>query len=193
MVSTPQKLIIGFDMDGVILDNADSKIRVAKKFNLIIKLGHTPSEILKTLMPRVVWEEFQDVLYDHPKFAFSTPLMRGTKNMLEEITKRNIKYFLISRRTIPDIAIKVLEKHGLWPKYFHKDNSFFVSKPEDKNKKAARLGITHYIDDEIKVINALSKVPNRFLFDQFNVFKEADNYTKIKSWLEFKKHILLNS
>jgi len=183
------KPIIGFDMDGVILDNADSKIEVAKKFGLTIKFEHTPSEILKTLMPQVAWEKFQNMLYDHPKIAFSTPLMRGVRTILAELTKKDIPIFLISRRKIPEVAVKILKKHLLWPKYFNEKNSFFVAHPEDKNFQAAQLGITHYIDDELKVINALSSVENKFLFDPFDVFEKAKHYTKIKSWAEFKKHI----
>lgn len=185
-----RKTIIGFDMDGVILDNADSKIKVAKKFGLTIQLNHTPSEILKTMMPQVVWEKFQNMLYDHPDIAFSTPLMRGTRTMLAELNSKNIPIFLISRRKIPDIAIKILHKHELWPKYFNDKNSFFVTHPEDKNFKAAQLGITHYIDDELKVINVLTSVPNKFLFDPFNVYEKNNHYTKIKSWAEFKKQSL---
>src|SRR3989344_5824160 len=124
-----KKLIIGFDMDGVILDNADSKIKVAKKFGLDIKLGHTPSEILKKMMPQVVWEEFQNMLYDHPKFAFSTPLMRGVRTILADLKKKNIPIFLISRRKIPEVAIKILKKHLLWPRYFSEKNSYFVIHP----------------------------------------------------------------
>lgn len=187
-----KKPMIGFDMDGVILDNADSKIKVAKKFGLTIKLKHTPSEILKTLMPQVIWEEFQNLLYDHPRFAFSTPLMRGARGILDDLEKKNIRYFLISRRKIPEIAIKILAKHSLWPNYFNEQNSFFVIHPKDKDTRAAQLGLTHYIDDELKVINVLSSVPNKFLFDQFNVFKTADHYTKIKSWSEFKKLVKLS-
>lgn len=191
-LNVDKKPVIGFDMDGVILDNADSKIEVAKKFGFTIKLSHTPSEILKKMMPQIVWEEFQNILYDHPKFAFSTPLMIGARSMVDKLTKKGIPIFLISRRKIPGIAIKILKKHTLWPKYFNEGNSFFVVHPKDKNRQAAKLGITHYIDDELKVINALSKVPNRFLFDQFNVFEKADNYTKIKSWSEFKKYLKLS-
>lgn len=176
-------------MDGVILDNAESKIAVAKKFGMTIKLGHTPSEILKTLMPQIVWEEFQNMLYDHPKFAFSTPLMRGTRSILADLNRKKIPMFLISRRKVPEIAIKILEKHSLWPRYFNEKNSHFVIHPKDKNVEAAKLGITHYIDDELKIINVLSKVPNRFLFDPFNAFKKADNYIKVRSWAQFKKHI----
>jgi len=186
-----RKLTIGFDMDGVILDNADSKITIAKKFGLAIKLGHTPSEILQTMMPRVVWEEFQNILYDHPRFAFSNPLMRGIRTTLAELIKKKIPIFLISRRKIPEIAVKILKKHSLWPKYFNDENSFFVSHPKDKDTTAAKLGVTHYIDDELKIINALASVPNKFLFDPFNVFEKASHYTKIRSWAEFKKHIKL--
>ena len=181
--------VIGFDMDGVILDNVDSKIEVAKKFGLTIKFEHTPSEVLKTLMPQIVWEKFQNMLYDHPKIAFSTPLMRGVRTTLAELTKNKVPIFLISRRKIPEIAAKILEKHSLWPKYFNEKNSFFVNHPEDKNFKAAQLGLTHYIDDELKIINVLSSVKNKFLFDQFSVFEESGHYTKIKSWTEFKRHI----
>lgn len=187
-----KKPIVGFDMDGVILDNADSKIKIAKKFGLVIKLGHTPSEILKTLMPQVVWEEFQNILYNHPKFAFSTPLMRGARTILSELSNKNVPIFLISRRKIPEIAVKILKIYSLWPKYFNEKNSFFVVHPEDKNKRAAKLSITHYIDDELKVINALSRVPNKFLFDQFGVFESADYYTKIRSWPELGKHLFKN-
>ena len=187
-----KKPIVGFDMDGVILDNAGSKIKVAKKFGLTIKLSHTPSEILKTFMPQIVWEEFQNTLYDHPSFAFSTPLMRGVRTVLADLDKKNIPIFLISRRKVPAIAIKILEKHSLWPRYFNDKNSHFVDQPKDKDIKAAKLGITHYIDDELKVINVLSRVENRFLFDPFNVFDKSDQYIKIKSWSEFKKHLFKN-
>ena len=182
------KPIVGFDMDGVILNNANSKVKIARTLGFEIKLHHTPSEIIKTILPQVILEKLQNILYDDHKVALRTPLMRGIKKILEELSLGKIPIFLISRRKVPEVAIKILKKHSLWPKYFNEKNSFFVLHPEDKNVRAAKLGITHYIDDELKVINVLSKVPNRFLFDQFNVFKEADHYTKIGSWAEFKKH-----
>lgn len=184
-----KKPVVGFDMDGVILDNADSKLRIARKLGFNIKLHHTPSEIIRTVLPQVVLEKLQKLLYDNHKVALSTPLMRGARKILADLDKRNIPIFLISRRKIPEVAVKILRKHSLWPRYFNENNSFFVDEPKDKNTRAAKLGITHYIDDELKVLNVLSKVPNRFLFDQFNVFEEAEHYTKINSWAQFKKLI----
>ena len=184
-----KKLIVGFDMDGVILDNSHSKMRIAKKLGFDIKLHHTPSEIIRTILPQIILEKLQKILYDNHEVALETPLMRGVRSILNELTKKGIPIFLISRRKIPEVAIKILKKHLLWPRYFNKNNSFFVLYPEDKNTRAAKLGITHYIDDELKVINVLSKVSNRFLFDQFDVFEKANYYTKIGSWSEFKKHL----
>src|SRR3989338_394355 len=187
------KLIVGFDMDGVILDNSDSKIKIARTLGFDIKLQHTPSEIIRTILPQVILEKLQSMLYDDHRIALRTPLMRGIRKILAELDKRKIPIFLISRRKIPDVAIKILKKHLLWPRYFLEKNSYFVIHPEDKNARAAKLCITHYIDDELKVINALVSVPNRFLFDQFSIFKEAEHYIKIKSWLEFKSHLFRNS
>ena len=186
------KPVIGFDMDGVIVDNADAKIRIAKIHGFELKLHHTPSEIIRTILPQVILEKLQKTLYDSREFALSTPLMRGVKSILTDLTKQKIPIFLISRRKIPEVAIKILKKHSLWPKYFNKNNSFFVLHPEDKNTRASQLGITHYIDDEVKVLNVLSSVPNKFLFDQFNVFSKADHYMKVKSWSEFKKLVKLS-
>ena len=189
-INVDKKMAIGFDMDGVILDNADSKVKIAKMLGFEIKLHQTPFEIIKTILPQKILEKLQGILYDDHEVALRTPLMRGIRKILAELDNKNVPIFLISRRKVPKIATKILKKHLLWPKYFNEKNSFFVIHPEDKDVKAREFGITHYIDDEVKVINALTSVPNRFLFDQFNVFQKADYYTKIKSWAEFKKHFL---
>lgn len=189
MKSRKEKLVIGFDMDGVILNNADSKIKIAKTLGFEIKPHHTPSAIITTVLPQIILEELQKILYYTPKFILSTPLMRGVRGILAELSVKKIPIFLISRRKMPEVAIEILKKHSLWPKYFNERNSFFVNHPEDKNKSAVRLGITHYVDDELVNINVLTSVPNRFLFDPYDVFKKADHYIKIKSWSEFKKHL----
>ena len=184
-----KKPIIVFDMDGVILYNSNSKIRIAKKLGFDIKIHHTPSDIIRKILPQTILEELQSILYDNHKVALATPLMRGIRTVLDELNRKKISFFLISRRKIPEVAIMILKKHRLWPKYFNEGNARFVIEPKDKDEKAKEFGLTHYIDDELKVINALASVPNKFLFDQFGIFEEADHYTKIRSWSEFKKHL----
>ena len=182
------KKIIGFDMDGVILDHTETKLLLAKKFGLKITEKETPSEIIRNLMPRPVYLKFQIALNDNPKFKYLAPPMPGVKTILARIIKSGVPYFLISRRKKAVSAIKILKHHGLWPKYFNKNNAFFVKTPEDKNIKAVELGVTHYFDDEPRVLEKLVDVKYKLLFDSVDVFKNS-GYARVKSWKEVAKLI----
>ena len=187
--NNPRTTYVGFDMDGVIIDHTLPKIRLAEKYGFSITPEQTPSDILRNIMPEKIRKEFQHMLYSDSKIALSAPMMRGVKPALREITKRGIPFALITRRRDPAVTIQLLEKHGLWPNFFHEKNTFFVLAPEDKNTKAIELGLTHYLDDELKVLKALTDVENRFLFDKYGVFSEDDLYKKVFSWQHFLTHL----
>lgn len=180
--------IIGFDMDGVILDHTDVKLLLAKKLNFKIKKEETPSDIIKKLMPPPTYSKFQINLNDNPKFRYLCAPMPGSRQVLDKLIKSKVPYFLVSRRKKPIGAVKILKHHGLWPKYFNKTNAFFVLTPENKNTKALELGITHYFDDQCSVLEKLIDVKNRFLFDHLGVFKNPP-YRQIKTWKEIAKLI----
>ncbi|MBI4992046.1 MAG: hypothetical protein HZB99_02405 [Candidatus Harrisonbacteria bacterium] len=182
-------MVIGLDLDGVLVDHTDLKIRLAKRlgFNLLPK--DTPTEVMNKILPEGRWRELQHLLYSDPKLSLLSPLMRGAKSMLNNFQKNKIDYLLISRRKSTVQALKLLEKRGLWPEYFNDKNTFFVVEPEDKNIKAAEFGVTHYIDDERRVLEKLADVRHRFLFDRHRVFPETDFYKKIHSWPEFYEYL----
>jgi 5'(3')-deoxyribonucleotidase len=182
------KKIVGFDMDGVIIDHVRNKIRLAGLFGVKLTPAQTPSEIIKNTMPEPQYRELQYLLYDHPEIGPSAPMMPGVKLVLEKLQKQGVPYFLISRRKRAGTAVKLLSRHGLWPKYFNKKNTYFVKEVEDKEVKAKALGITHYIDDEQKVLKALNSVKNKFLFDYIGVFKDTP-YNRITSWREISRLI----
>jgi len=182
------KKVIGFDMDGVILDHTETKLLLAKKFKLQIKRAQTPSDMIKPLIPQAIYSKFKFNLNDDPKFRHLSLLMPGAKEVLEKIIRSGMPYFLVSRRKKPLIAIKILKYHGLWPKYFNKKNTFFVITPEDKNAKAKELGITHYFDDQQTVLDKLISVKSKFLFDALDVFKNS-GYARVRSWKEVAKLI----
>ena len=191
MKRSVDKKIIGFDMDGVIIDHSARKVKLAKNFGFKIKKNQTPSEIIKKLIaPLPVYRDFQHALYDKPATALLSPLMRGVEPTLKKLKKSQIPFFLISRRKEKETAQALLVKHGLWPKYFNEGNTFFVPEPEDKDKKAKELGVTHYFDDEQKVLDALSSVKHKFLFDPIGVFKNPPTpkkYRRIRSWKDVIK------
>lgn len=186
-----QAIHIGFDLDGVIIDHTIPKMHLAEKFGFPLTPEQTPSEIMKKLMPEKDWKEIQHLLYSDEKIALTAPLMRGVKPALREIVKNGIPFVLITRRKGPEVTVKLLEQHGLWPEFFHEKNTFFVIEPKDKNVKASELGLTHYLDDELKVLRVLDDVENRFLFDRYEVFSEDALYKKVHSWQHFLSHLEL--
>lgn len=190
MQKTVDKKIIGFDMDGVIIDHTENKIIVARRFGIELAFQETPSDIMRKKIETELRRKIQRTIYDDPYIALSPPLMDGALEGIAFVKKNQIPYFVISRRKNPAIAVELLQIRGLWPEYFDQSNTFFVLEPEEKNEKAQELGITHYIDDELKVLDALTDIPNKFLFDQHDVFPSADHYARVSSWGELLVYLL---
>ncbi len=175
--------IIGFDLDGVILDHTYNKIRLAKSFGFKLSPEDTHSEIIKNIIPEKTLDKMQVVLYDDPKISLKSKLMKGVRPVLAKV-KNRFPYFLISRRKSAESAIRIMKQKGLWPKFFNEYNSFFVLKRIDKNKIAKKLGVTHYIDDQISVLKELSDIKNKILFDNLNLFPKLTKFVRISSWKE---------
>lgn len=188
--STKKDFFIGFDMDGVIIDHAPVKIKVAKQFGFKLKPEETPSEIMETIIDNLTLQEIQRKLYHDSNFFKAAPLMPGARAGLIKLKRNKIPFVLISRRREPYLAISSLKHHGLWPRFFNENNAFFVAEPEDKNVKAKEVGVTHYVDDQVGVLEKLVDVENRFLFDNLRVFKNMRGYTRVKSWKELVEHFL---
>jgi len=180
-------ICVGLDMDGVIFDHSFEKIRLASFFGWTLDRNQTPSEIIKKVLPQDVLLGVQTRLYGSADI--SSQLIDGVIETLDIFKARNIPFVLISRRKIPSVAIELLARNGLWGKYFTHENTAFVERPEDKNIAAEPFFVTHYLDDEIKVLNALSSVPRKFLFDSLGVFPKNELYMKVGSWKEFRNHI----
>ncbi|MBI2064097.1 MAG: hypothetical protein HYT66_00015 [Candidatus Yanofskybacteria bacterium] len=188
MKSTVDKKVIGFDMDGVIIDHVANKLFVAEKFGIKVTKDQTPSDIMRELVPRATWENIQTKMFDDPTIALTPPLMPGVVNVLRKLKQNNVPYFLISRRKKPDRAIELLRVRGLWPKYFNERNSFFVMSKQEKDIKSSKLRLTHYFDDQNSVLKELLSVRNRFLFDNLKVFKR-NPYPTVSSWKEISELI----
>lgn len=182
------KIKIGFDLDGVILDHSGTKVRLAKNLGFNLKKEQTPTEIIKKILPDDVYKKVKNIMYGDLRLLKASKLNEGIKPLLNKLQKTHIKFFLISRQWYPEIGLAILKYHKLYPKYFNTKNTFFVKEIEDKNTKAKALGLTHYIDDEQRVLNSLLDVENKFLFDKLNVFKDS-KYKRIKSWAQFSKII----
>ena len=171
--------VVGFDMDGVLIDHSENKLALAKRLGIYVTPASTHSEHLPRVMPRALYEEFQNELYGDSEFALSAKLMDGAMELLQLLQDRNIPFVLISRRKKPENAIALLTRRGLWGPYFTPENAFFVGAPHEKNAVAVREGVTHFFDDERKVLRVMPDVPSRFLFDTFDQFEEDKDFIRV--------------
>lgn len=184
-----KKVIVGFDLDGVIVDHFPNKAIVVKRLGFSIKTKDLASDILNKKLSVDAGRIAGDFLYDNMRSALKPELFEGVFDVLQFVQAKDIRYFLISRRGDPLKGIKLLQKRDLWPGFFNSRNAFFVETISDKNKKAAELGVSHYIDDQPSVLKELKSVRNRFLFDPYDSYGRPRRYQKISSWKEFLKEI----
>jgi len=182
------KKVIGLDLDGVVLDHTRMRIKLAKKYGYDLKPAQTPSELLKKKIPAPYRQLIQYFLYTHPDVSQKADLIPQVRTALQFFKKNGYPVYLISRRREGSLAVDILKKRGLWPEYFNEKNSFFVITPEEKNEKAKALGVTHYVDDEMRVLGVLQNVKNKFLLDFHGALKKED-YVRVKSWPELIKKL----
>jgi len=190
MNNTLKQTIIGFDMDGVIIDLGPKKIELARERGFALSPRDTQSDLLKQVLPETVRREIQKILYNEPEITLSAKIMPGVTEALETLTQLGIPFFLISRRKKYLPAIELLIEQELYPKYFDESNTFFVESAKEKNSTAAELDVTHFLDDELDVIEILDSVPNKILFDPVDAFPEWNATARIKHWDELLRNIL---
>lgn len=184
MPTKKDSIIVGLDLDGVIIDHTQNKMRIALRYGATLRPEETHSETMRAMFDADVYHEMQSQLYDDTPEALDAPLMEGAFAGLATLRERGIPYFLISRRKDPMSALHLIERRGLWGEYFTPENTFFVESPEEKNDLAKMLHVTHYIDDEIGVLRAMSVVPCRILYDQRALFEDEKEFLHVRNWVE---------
>lgn len=184
MSTQETNFVVGFDLDGVIIDHTQNKMRIAARYGVILTPEETHPELMRKLFSPDIYKEIQGQLYDSTGDALSSPLMEGAYDGLATLREHGIPYFLISRQKEPITALHLIERKGLWGEYFTPENTFFVGSGEEKDVVAKMLGITHYIDDEPQVLSAMLSVPNRILFDTRGLFADRKEFLHVKNWVE---------
>lgn len=184
MTYPDDKLVVGFDLDGVIIDHTQNKIRVAARYGVHLTPEETHSELMWKSVPKDIEEEIRNQIYDDTDEALSAPLMEGAFDALARLAELGVPYFLISRRKKPLHAVHLLERRGLWGHFFTPENAYFVGDPAAKNEVAERLGVTHYIDDETRVLKVMNAVPTKILFDRQDLFPLERTFDRARDWFE---------
>ena len=192
-------IMVGFDLDGVIIDHTENKILLAAQYGFRLDRYETASDIMRQKLPIHIYTVIQQQLYADIPLPKEPPLMDGVISAFAILQKSDIPFVLISRRRNLRAAIALLERHNMVPRYFSGDRMFFVYEPEDKNEKAREIGVTHFVDDEMGVLSVLPDVGCRILFDPHGVFVSSNEYKRVESFGEiisllekdFQKDVLL--
>jgi len=173
-------MVIGFDLDGVIIDHTKNKIKKLRELGYNIRAEETSLEKLKSLISLDDYRIVQKFIYNEV-----TPIASPMRGAIKTISNLNKDYSLaiISRRRpeTRNIALDWLKEHGFLK--FFKDNIYFVDSDDKKDTVARKLRIDAYIDDKLKVLKLLKNVPNKILFDPFDCFTvNEEDIKKIKNW-----------
>lgn len=179
-----QKLIIGFDFDGVIVDHTSAKIKKAKELGYFINPPETASERFKDIIPRRHRLLIQNYIYG--KATLEAPPVADAIETIKELSG-HYKLAIISRRMIYSriFALKWLKKYNVL-EYIPRQSVFFSLTDKAKNIIAKKIGISVFVDDKTEVLDAMFDVPHKILFDPYCVNRDQNNkWRKIKKWQEF--------
>lgn len=172
---------IGFDLDGVIIDHTENKIKKAGEFGFHLAPFQTPHDVLKPFLPRKVYHEVQTYIYNEA--SLSAPPVEKALDIIETLAKTN-SLFIISRRITAEIALAWLQKHNILS-FIPERNVFFVpyNIPYSKDIAAKKVGIGLFVDDETKILRELPSVKTRIHFNQYESAPLSE-FNQIKRWQE---------
>lgn len=179
-----KEIVIGFDLDGVIIDHTQNKLLLSSRYGIYLSPIDTHSEHMAEHFTPDMYREIKSQLYDSTDLALTAPLMEGAFSTLAKLREQNIPYYLISLQKNPMHASHLLEERGLWGDYFTPENTFFARNAEEKHSLASQIGVTHFIDDEPNILEIMTSIPTRVLFDARSLFPEENNYNHVKNWSE---------
>lgn len=187
--SDTDELVVGCDLDGVIIDHTQNKIRFAERYSVALTPPQTHAEMMGWYISPDTYKEIKGQIYEHSPEALEAPLMAGAFNALAHLRERGVMVYLISLQKSPMHALHLIEKRGLWGTYFTPENTFFAGNREEKHHIAASLGVTHFIDDEPNVLDIMESIPTRILFDTRSLFRNEAEFLHAKNWSDVISHL----
>ena len=178
-------LRIGIDLDGVMIDHRGHKRRLAEEYGFALEPWQTNSNVMGRYLPEDVYRPLQESLYT--RLTREAPPVAGALERLPEI---KAEVYIISARRADSIrfAQDWLVSHRIYD-FVPAERIYFCGNDEEKRGYCDRLGIDMFLDDKVRVLEALSGRTKRVLFDEDDVAKllqVEDRLHVAKNWDEFK-------
>lgn len=187
---------IGFDLDGVILDNTTfKKENYKKEYNLDFENWQLSANIIDEFVPDREMRRKIGTLASTRNFT--KLLDKDCIELLNELSNKNYELYIVSRRGLSDNGQK-----AAWEsinelelgKYFNE--IIFCENEKDKIETIMSKGIDIFFDDRMGVIEGISgKISIPVLFDNFDLiargmmkvngdFKVIKNFKEIGDFIK---------
>ncbi len=121
-----------------------------------------------------------------------TPELEGASDVIARVKSQFDDVVIISKcgRRVEEKSILWLQHHKFFEKTdIDSDRLFFCRKRPEKAGIAQRLGVTHYIDNQIDIIKSMDGiVPNLFLFaPNVRATVSQKGFHIVPSWAKFER------
>lgn len=177
-------MIVGLDLDGVIIDHHENKIALARELGYQLERWQTNTNVMRQFLPPDKAKELAKNLY-----TVSTPRAAPVLGALEAIAKLPKETYIISARDANSIpfAEEWLMKNGVYD-IISKERIIFCSNGSEKSPLCEKLEISTFLDDKVSFLNFLPDKTKKILFDEDGVVRELNISPEIQvagSWSEF--------
>lgn len=177
---------IGIDLDGVLIDHRGHKLRLAQEYGIALEPWQTNTNVMRKHVPEEIYRPLQHALYTG--LTKEAPAVVGA---LENLPELKAEIYVISARRADSIrfAQDWLVSHHIYD-VVPAERIYFCGSDEEKRGYCDRLGIEIFLDDRVRVLEALGSRTKRVLFDEDDVAKllqVEDRLHVAKTWQDFRE------
>jgi len=181
-------LKIGLDLDGVIIDHTDNKLKLSLERGFELEPWQTNSNVMGQFVPEDKYMEILSQIYND-----MTPKAWPVRQALESIAELSGDIYIISARGHASIryAQAWLDQHRIHD-IIPAERIFFCGDESEKKQHCNRLGLQVYLDDKVGVLNTLPLNVRRMLLDTHDIANKLNppkGIGVISGWSDFVEMI----
>ncbi|HTK05248.1 MAG TPA: hypothetical protein VL500_06685 [Candidatus Eisenbacteria bacterium] len=181
-------LRIGIDLDGVVIDHRAHKQKLAQEYGFVLEPWQTNTNVMRRYVPEEIYRPLQESLYTH--LTKAAPAVHGA---LETLPHLKAELYIVSARRADTIryAQDWLVSHRIYD-FVPAERIYFCGSDEEKKGYCDRLGIDMFLDDKVRVLEALSGRTKRVLFDEDAIAEQLQVQDRLhiaRTWEEFREMV----
>lgn len=184
----PRPYRIGIDLDGVLIDHREHKRKLAAEYGIALEPWQTNANVMGRFVPEEIYGAIQEPLYT--RLTLDAPPVAGA---LEHLPALKAEIYIVSARRAESIryAQNWLSSRRIYD-FVPAERIHFCGGDEEKRGYCDRLAIDLFLDDKVRVLDALSGKIKRILFDEDDIAAALGVEERLhiaKTWAEFREMV----